>query len=214
MSAPRWVLARAVALYQMTAFGGMALGAWLFGWLAEHLGVVTSLHVAAGVQLAAAMIGLFRPLSQTGDENLDLLNRWQEPQTAVPIEPRSGPVVVTIEYRIPAGSIVPFLAAMSERRRIRRRDGAHGWSLLRDLADPELWIERYHVSTWLDYVRHNSRRTMADTANSDALAALHSGPNPPVVHRMLERQTGSLPIGRMPDVREMDDPMTDPTRSS
>ena len=214
MSAPRWVLARAVALYQMTAFGGMALGAWLFGWLAEHMGVVTSLYVAAGVQFVAAMVGLFLPLSQTGDENLDLLNRWQEPQTSVPIEPRSGPVVITIEYRIPAGSVVPFLTAMSERRRIRRRDGAHGWSLLRDLADPELWVERYHVSTWLDYVRHNSRRTMADTANSDALAALHSGSHPPVVHRMLERQTGSLPIGRMPDVREMDDPMTDPTRSS
>jgi hypothetical protein len=85
---------------------------------------------------------------------------------------------------------------------------------LRDLADPELWIERYHVSTWLDYVRHNTRRTIADTANSETLAALHSGPNPPVVHRMLERQTGSLPISRMPDVRELGDPMTDPTRSS
>lgn len=214
MSAPRWVLARAVALYQMMAFGGMALGAWLFGWLAEHYGVMTSLHIAAVAQLAAAAIGLARPLSETGDENLDLLNRWQEPQTAVPIEPRSGPVVVTIEYRIPSGSVVPFLAAMSERRRIRRRDGAHGWSLLRDLADPELWIERYHVSTWLDYVRHNSRRTIADLANWDALAALHHGPDPPVVHRMLERQTGSLPIGRMPDAHEMGDPMTDPTRSS
>jgi MFS family permease len=214
MSAPRWVLARAVALYQMMTFGGMALGAWLFGWLAEHYGVATSLHIAAGTQIAAAAIGLLRPLSETGDENLDLLNRWQEPQTAVPIEPRSGPVVVTIEYRIPSGSVVPFLAAMSERRRIRRRDGAHGWSLLRDLADPELWIERYHVSTWLDYVRHNSRRTIADLANWDALAALHHGSDPPVVHRMLERQTGSLPIGRMPDVREMGDPMTDPTRSS
>ena len=214
MSAPRWVLARAVALYQMMTFGGMALGAWLFGWLAEHYGVATSLHIAAGTQIAAAAIGLLRPLSETGDENLDLLNRWQEPQTAVAIEPRSGPVVVTIEYRIPSDSVVPFLAAMSERRRIRRRDGAHGWSLLRDLADPELWIERYHVSTWLDYVRHNSRRTIADLANWDALAALHHGADPPVVHRMLERQTGSLPIGRMPDVREMGDPMTDPTRSS
>ena len=36
------------------------------------------------------------------------------------VEPRSGPVVITIEYRIPAGSVVPFLAAMSERRRIRK----------------------------------------------------------------------------------------------
>ncbi len=214
MSAPRWVVARAVALYQMVAFGGMAGGAWLFGTMAEDHGVVTALYGAAAVQFASALIGYARPLAQTGEENLDLQNLWREPQTAVPIEPRSGPVVVTIEYRIAAGSVVPFLAAMSERRRIRRRDGAHGWSLLRDLGDPELWVERYHVSTWLDYVRHNSRRTVADMANSEAIHALHSGPNPPVVHRMLERQTGSLPLGRSADPREMGDPMTDPTRSS
>ncbi|OHC94222.1 MAG: ABC transporter permease [Sphingomonadales bacterium RIFCSPLOWO2_12_FULL_63_15] len=214
MSAPRWVVARSVSLYQMSAFGGMAIGAWLFGWMAESQGVVEALYVSAAVQFVAALIGLMRPLPQIGDDNLDLQNRWREPDTAVPVEPRSGPVVVTIEYRIPAGSVVPFLTAMSERRRIRRRDGAHGWSLMRDLSDPELWIERYHVSTWLDYVRHNQRRTVADIANSDAIWALHTGPVPPVVHRMLERQTGSLPLSRAPDPREMADAMTDPTRSS
>lgn len=214
MSAPRWVVARSVSLYQMSAFGGMAIGAWLFGWLAESQGVVEALYASAAVQFVAALIGIMRPLPQIGDDNLDLQNRWREPDTAVPVEPRSGPVVVTIEYRIPAGSVVPFLTAMSERRRIRRRDGAHGWSLMRDLSDPELWIERYHVSTWLDYVRHNQRRTVADIANSDAIWALHTGPVPPVVHRMLERQTGSLPLSRAPDPREMADAMTDPTRSS
>ncbi|MFZ2998384.1 MFS transporter [Sphingobium sp.] len=214
MSAPRWVVARAVSLYQMSAFGGMAVGAWTFGWIAETYGVVDALHASAAVQLVAALIGLWRPLRQTGDDNLDLQNSWREPDTQVPVEPRSGPVVVTIEYRIPAGSVVPFLSAMSERRRIRRRDGAHGWSLMRDVGEPDLWVERYHVSTWLDYVRHNQRRTVADIANSEAIHALHDSPNPPVVHRLLERQTGSLPISRGPDPREMGDGMTDPTRSS
>ena len=63
---------------------------------------------------------------------------------------------------MPAANVPGFLAAMAERRRIRRRDGAREWSLLRDLSDPELWIERFHVATWLDYVRHNRRRTRAD----------------------------------------------------
>ncbi|SCW45441.1 Predicted arabinose efflux permease, MFS family [Sphingobium faniae] len=214
MAAPRWVVARAVALYQMVAFGAMAGGAWIFGVIAESHGVVAALHGAAAAQVLTMLIGLIRPLPQTGDDNLDLQNLWREPETAVPVEARSGPVVVTIEYRIPPGSIVPFLTAMSERRRIRRRDGAHGWSLLRDLGDPQLWVERYHVSTWLDYVRHNQRRTVADLANSEAIRVLHRGPRPPVVHRMLERQTGSLPLSRAPDPREMGDPMTDPTRSS
>ncbi|WP_293980769.1 MFS transporter [Sphingobium sp.] len=203
MSAPRWVVARAVALYQMVAFGGMAAGAWLFGWVAEHQGVVMGLYAAAAAQFVAAVLGLAKPLPQIGDDNLDPRGDWREPDTAVPVEPRSGPIVVTIEYRIPAGSVVPFLTAMSERRRIRRRDGAHGWQLLRDLGEPDLWVERYHVSTWLDYVRHNQRRTVADVANSEAIQALHDRPDPPVVHRRIERQTGSLPISRTPDAREI-----------
>lgn len=203
MSAPRWVVARAVALYQMVAFGGMAAGAWLFGWVAEHQGVVMGLYAAAAAQFVAAVLGLAKPLPQIGDDNLDPRGDWREPDTAVPVEPRSGPIVVTIEYRIPAGSVVPFLTAMSERRRIRRRDGAHGWQLLRDLGEPDLWVERYHVSTWLDYVRHNQRRTVADVANSEAIQALHDRPDAPVVHRRIERQTGSLPISRTPDAREI-----------
>ncbi|HUD90031.1 MAG TPA: MFS transporter [Sphingobium sp.] len=214
MSAPRWVVARAVALYQMIAFGGMAGGAWLFGWVAEHHGVVAGLYAAAATQFVAALLGFWRPLPQTGDDNLDPRGDWHEPDTAVPVEPRSGPIVITIEYRILPGSVVPFLTAMSERRRIRRRDGAHGWQLLRDLGEADLWVERYHVSTWLDYVRHNQRRTVADIANSEAIHALHAGPGAPVVHRRLERQTGSLPISRAPDAREMGDGLTDPTRSS
>ncbi len=39
MSVPRWVVARALALYQMAAFGGMAGGSWLWGSLAQTYGV-------------------------------------------------------------------------------------------------------------------------------------------------------------------------------
>jgi MFS family permease len=214
MAAPRWVVARALSLYQMSAFGGMAVGSWLFGTLAEGHGVAMALMIAAAGQACVALLGFILPLPQSGNEDLELLDRWTEPDTAVPVEGRSGPVVVTIEYRIAAGSVVPFLSAMGERRRVRRRDGAHGWTLMRDLGDPELWIERYHVSTWLDYVRHNLRRTHADVANSEAIRALHQGDKPPVVHRMIERQVASLPITRAPDPREMADAMTDPTRSN
>jgi hypothetical protein len=132
----------------------------------------------------------------------------------VPIERRSGPVVVSIEYRIAQKDIVTFLRVMDERGRIRRRDGARHWTLLRDLGDPLLWVERYHVPTWLDYVRHNQRRTHADADNSAEISTLHQGPEPPVVHRMIERQTGSLPFTRAPGSRELSGPMTDPSGSA
>jgi MFS family permease len=213
MAAPRWVVARALALYQMSAFGGMTMGSWLFGSIAEGKGVEAALLTAAAVQMLSVVAGFKLPLRDIETANL-APRGWETPDTEVPVEARSGPVVVTIDYRIEAKDVVTFLNVMNERRRIRRRDGAHHWALLRDLNDPELWIERYHVSTWLEYIRHNQRRTEADRANSEALLALHRGEDAPRVHRMIERQTGSLPVSRLPTPREMADPMTDPTRSS
>ena len=214
LSAPRWVVARALALYQMSAFGGMAAGGWLFGALAESRGVAVALFAAAVLQLSGVALGLRLPLPQVDDLDLEPRRTWTEPSTALPVEGRSGPIVVTIDYRIASEDVVPFLAAMAERRRIRRRDGARRWTLLRDLQDPDLWIERYHVATWVEYIRHNQRRTEADRANSDAIRALHQGPGEPRVHRMIERQTGSLPPTHAPDRHETTEPMTDPVRSA
>lgn len=46
----------------------------------------------------------------------------------------------------------------------------------------------YHVPTWVEYVRHNQRRTHADAANGEKLRQLHRGVEAPRVHRMIERQ--------------------------
>ena len=214
LATPRWVVARALSLYQMAAFGGMAAGSWMFGVLAEDHGVAEALLVAAGVQAVGVLLGLVLPLAQAETLDLDALGRWHEPETDVPVEPRSGPIVVTIEYRIADADVLTFLGAMNERGRIRRRDGAHNWTLLRDLGDHTLWIERYHVATWLDYVRHNERRTRADAASFDTIRALHQGPEAPRVHRMIERQTNALPVVRTPGARELAGPITDPSQSS
>jgi MFS family permease len=187
MSAPRWVVARALSLYQMATFSGLAAGSWLWGEVAVGVSVSAALLIASAVMLAGAVLGRWLPLAQTKELNLDLLQIWKEPSTVVPVEPRTGPVVVTIEYLIREADMVKFLGAMAERRRIRRRDGARNWRLLRDLADPELWIERYETPTWLDYVRHNSRITHHDALIPERLRALHRGPNAPRVRRMIER---------------------------
>lgn len=195
-SAPRWVVGRALALYQMATFGGMALGAWLWGEAAHGVSTEQALHLASLALLAGGAIGLRHPLPPLEALNLDPLSRWRAPTVAVDIEPRSGPVIVTIEYIIAQEDIVAFLSAMSERRRIRRRDGARHWALLRDLTNAELWIERYDSPTWVEYIRQNQRVTQADAEIGQRVRALHRGPNPPVVHRMIERQVGSMPSVR------------------
>lgn len=212
MQAPRWVVARALALYQMAAFGGMAGGSWLWGSLTERAGLPTALWASAVVLVLCAALGLRFPLPPTSTLNLDPLGRWREPDLMLDIEPRSGPVVVTIAFRIAEADVPAFMAVMGERRRVRRRDGARDWSLLRDLGDPEVWIERYQSPTWLEYVRQNSRLTQADATIGERLRALHSGPDKPRVHRLIERQTGSPVIDAR--VHDMAEPLTDPARQS
>ena len=173
MSAPRWVVARALSIYQMVVFSGIAAGSWLWGVVAASEGTETALLGAASVMLICAALGRWLPVSQADRLNLDPLRQWKQPDTAVPIEPRSGPVVITIEYIIRPEDILEFLAAMAERRRIRRRDGALNWRLLRDLADPQVWVERYETPTWLDYLRHTNRMTQDDAVVPQRLRALH-----------------------------------------
>jgi len=214
LSAPRWVVARALSLYQMFAFGGMAAGSWTWGVLADHHGVNYALLFAAPVLLLCAITGRWQKLAQAEELDLTPLRTWQAPQTAVPVEARTGPVVITIEYNIAEADVIEFLAAMHERGRIRRRDGARNWMLLRDLSDPQVWIERYNTPTWADYIRHNNRLTHEDAIIPERVRALHRGPTGPIVRRMIERQTNVLPIATDSAAHDLAEPMTDPNRGS
>ena len=213
MSAPRWVVARALALYQMCAFGGMAAGAWLWGSLAQDYDTSLALIVSAVVLSFCLVLGLKMPLANGESLNLAPLDRWKEPDTELHIEPRSGPIIVSIAYTIDDDDVPEFLKLMEERRRIRRRDGAHQWRLMRDLANPNIWVEKYQTATWLDYVRHNQRMTHDDARITSAIRALHRGEERPVVNRMIQRITGSV-SPHLHTERNYGEPMTDPTRAS
>lgn len=186
MSTPRWVVGRALSLYQMATFAGMAIGSWMWGQTAEAFSTSYSLLFAAVAMLAGAALGLWLPLPSREVLNLDPLNRWQQPDTAIRLESRSGPILIAIEFEIDKTDLRKFLIIMAERKRIRRRDGALDWTLAQDLANPEIWIERFEVPTWVDYVRFHSRTTVADGRVSELLQALHKGAWPPLVRRMIE----------------------------
>jgi hypothetical protein len=192
LSTPRWVIGRALALYQTGSFGGMAAGSLIWGALAEWSGSDTALLGASVFLVIGALIGLPFPLPEFGGLNLDPLNSFKEPATRFDLDYRSGPVIVMVDYEIEQNDVHEFLEIMSQRRRIRIRDGAQQWALLRDLHQPEHWSESYHVPTWGEYVRHNERRTKADADLSTRLEDLHCGSGSPNVHRMIERQTVPL----------------------
>ncbi|MDI7862932.1 MFS transporter [Rhizobiaceae bacterium n13] len=189
LSTPRWVVGRALSLYQTVTFGGIAAGSWIWGLISEGYGISNALFGAAGVMLAGIAIGLRFAMPPLASLNLDPLNQFIEPALGLDIKPRSGPIVIQVDYEIDDGDLPEFLTLMGERRRIRIRDGARNWALMRDLENPSLWTETYHTPTWVEYLRHHHRRTQADAENVESLRALHRGSGPLHVHRMIERQT-------------------------
>ena len=204
LATPRWVVGRALAVYQTATFGGMALGSWLWGWISEVGSPQTALLIAAGVMVAGAALGRVLPMPDFSDVNLDPANRFHEPALRLDLKARSGPILVMIDWEIPPANTDAFLALMADRRRIRLRDGVGQWALLRDLETPDIWVESYHVPTWVEYIRHNQRRTQADSQNWDRLMELHRGSEPPRIHRMIERETvplhDDLPILENPKI--------------
>ena len=187
LSTPRWVVGRALSLYQTATFAGMAVGSWIWGLAGEQFCVGSALLGSAVALLVGAAVGLLLAIPPRLTLDLDPADRWREPQINLPIEPRSGPIVISIEYRIRPQDVREFLNVMADRKRIRIRDGAREWTLRRDLAETDLWVESYKSPTWIEYARHNQRLTHADEVVGDKLRALHQGPERPVVHRLIER---------------------------
>ncbi|MBR7539954.1 MFS transporter, partial [Mycobacterium tuberculosis] len=64
LSTPRWVVGRALSLYQTTTFAGIAAGSWLWGAAAEQYGADRALLASGLLMLPGALIGL--PYAQPG----------------------------------------------------------------------------------------------------------------------------------------------------
>ena len=128
----------------------------------------------------------------TGGKNEPALEFLADPEVRLSLSPRSGPIVVEIEYRVDAGKARLFYAVMHQVQLARQRNGAYGWSIARDIADPELWTERYHCPTWHDYLRQRNRSTQAERDLTNRAQGFHMGPGPVRIRRMLERPVGSV----------------------
>jgi MFS family permease len=191
LSAPRWVAGRSLATFQAAVAGGIAIGSWGWGRLADLAGVEVAILVSGVVMFLSPLLGLWLRMPPVGtrSEDADML---ADPEVRLMLTARSGPLVVEIEYRVDRENARAFHNVMQEVQLSRQRNGAYGWSIARDIADPELWTERYHCPTWLDYLRQRNRPTQAERALYQRANEFHYGPGPVRIRRMLERPFGSV----------------------
>ena len=185
MSLPNWVRARGMATYQMAIMGSSALGAALWGQVATVGSIRTALFSAAAFGVLLMMLAV-RFVRDSGDEEPDMSPAqpgWATLPSGTP--GYGGNVVVTIEYLIDPARADAFVAVMQQTRRVRLSEGAIGWALLHDIAEPARFVEQITDESWTEHLRRFHRATAADVALRERRIAFHEGEEPPVVTRYL-----------------------------
>ncbi len=185
---PAWVLGRAMAVYMLIIFGGMAGGSALWGAVASLYGISEALAMA-GAGLIVSLLAAI-PFHINAPEGLDLRpsRHWSEPKPAVEPRPEDGPVLVTVEYRIDPETARDFIKAMHRMRYVRMRDGATRWELFTDSADPSRYLESFTAPSWIEHLRYHERVTIADRELEDFIRSFHIGEAPPRVTHYLAAQ--------------------------
>ncbi len=192
VSVPRWVTARALSLYSSLLTGGIALGAWVWGSVADHWTIDIAMMASGGYMLLLPVCALFLRLPNASTIGSEPVNLASEPEVELAITMRSGPIVIEMEYWIEPDDARAYYDAMREVRAVRLRNGGFDWSITRDIGEPALWIERFHLPTWGDYLRMRDRSTQADL-NAQNIANRFLIPGKPKrVRRGLERPFGSV----------------------
>lgn len=191
---PAWVRGRALAIYILVFFGGMAGGSALWGAVATRFGVRQALTTAAA-GVVAGLIATMRHRLPAG-EGPDVAPSRHWPAAATYLEAADhdrGPVLVTVEYRIDPADAVSFTEAMRDVRRIRLRDGAIRWDLFNDLEDERRFLESFIVESWVEHLRQHERLTVADRAIEERARRHHLGPGGPGVTHFIARELPAAP---------------------
>ncbi|AUX78942.1 MFS transporter [Sinorhizobium fredii] len=188
LSSPRWVVGRTLSTYYALSYGGMAAGSWIWGAVAQNYSLTMALEGAAVVLLLVAAAAFVLPIELL-EESEKEASEFVPPSLALDLTPRSGPIVVKVEYAIGEQDLEDFLECMRERRRIQSRAGARNWTLQRNLLTPALWTETFRTPTWTDYLRLNHRLSAADRELGERLATLHEGAGAPPTVLGIERGT-------------------------
>lgn len=190
LSAPRWVTARALSLYSSAITAGIGIGAWGWGEIAARYDVATAFVLSGTATIATWLLRLAMPLNKE-DPDTSMVEIGYEPEVALGLTMRSGPIVIEVEYDVDPDKARDFFETMMKLQRVRKRIGGFDWSLARDIENPALWTERYRCPTWGDYLRMRDRYTAPDSqiqAEADAFNRQHGRR----VTRRLERPFGSV----------------------
>ncbi|WP_454854459.1 MFS transporter [Rhizobium binxianense] len=181
---PNWVRGRGLAVYLTVFNGAMTAGSIGWGAVGEATGVPGALLIGSiGLLIAGVVMHLVK--LPAGDADMVPSNHWPEPLVAEFVARDRGPVLILIEYHVEKQHRTAFLHALDALSEERRRDGAYGWGVTEDSADPAKIVEWFMVESWAEHLRQHKRVSNADADLQGKVLAYHAGPEKPVVRHFL-----------------------------
>ncbi|HEX3343516.1 MAG TPA: MFS transporter, partial [Polyangiaceae bacterium] len=187
MASPPWVQARVLSVHLLVFQGAVALGSIGWGALAARTSIRTAMATAAGTMVAGL---LARQRFRLGAEEHDFSPsmHWPKPMLACDPDADDGPVLVTVEYRVPEANARAFLVAAEAFGQSRRRFGAYQWAMFRDPAALDRFVEVYLVESWGEHLRQHDRVSVEQQEDEKELRALLTpGSVPAVTHLIAAR---------------------------
>jgi MFS family permease len=187
-STPAWVRARVLAIYLLVFTGGLAAGSALWGFIAARFGISNALLLSAVGLIACLPLALRYRLAGKKISSLAPSLHWPQPVVVIDTSTNQGPAITSVEYHIDPKTAERFLQAMKELKRIRLRDGAIRWNLLRDSADRERYLEIFVTESWAEHLRQHERITTEDRELEQHVQAFHVGARPPAITHLIAEE--------------------------
>lgn len=194
---PDWIRARGLAILQVVFFGGMALGAIVWGQLATFYSVEMSLRLSAIGML------LLVPLTWRWKLNLGEFHdytpsrHWAEPNLVLSVKHQDGPVLISVEYLVAEENRSLFEKRIWHLGIIRKRDGAMFWGVFEDVERPGRYLEMFVDESWASHLRSHERVSHSDREVESLLVSLHLGPEKPkVTHAVAPNGKKNMPDNR------------------
>ena len=184
LAMPDWARGRMNATIIMVSQAATALGSLVWGVAAATTGVVYTFLAASGLAIAVMIITRLFAFRLSIDFTTNL-NLEPAPFTIFsnnltqPHESQEGPLSITTEFQVDADRREEFLDLAGQARLIYLRNGAYGWHLKEDLAQPNCFQVEVIVPSWTQNLRKRERVTKNEMEILDKLYGLHLGPNPP-----------------------------------
>ncbi len=182
---PDWVRARGLAVFMMTFFGSISLGAAFWGWLAGFASVKIAMLSAAIGGISFAVLSFRLELQQGRKLDLTPSNHWPEPVVYEKVKYKAGPVIIQIFYDIDEKNRIEFLEAIYQLKPVRNRNGAYHWGVYEDTERKGHFVENFMEESWAAHLRHHERVTQSDKPLQDAVLEFHKGKEPPIVKHLL-----------------------------